>query len=193
MTAQPATIQVQYVNQPKPGKRTGSIKDANGHYWQVAPPHLQYFSPGQQAEILYDDHGNYQMVVGMGGQLFPKEPTQPQPGSAVPRNANWPGPQTQHREYTREPIKPKEDETAEQIFITGIVGRAMGSGSFVIEQIPELTRVAAYAWRTRHQQSVLEGQTGSPAHSARSDIDSQYGGDHPHAPNMETGDPGPFE
>ena len=72
----------------------------------------------------------------------------------------------------------------------GVVGRAMGSGAFKIEQVLELTQVAAYAWRHRHESSIFEQQS-SPAHSARSDIDSQYGGDHPDAPPMgDPNDPG---
>ena len=184
---QAATIQVQYVNQPREAHwKSGSIKDSNGQYWNVPKEQLGMFQQGETCEILWEQTGKYPSIVGKGGQLFPKQPTQPQPGSAVPRNVNWPGPQN------RPPLTyEKKQDTPEEIFITGVVGRAMGSGSFVIEQIPQLTRMAAYAWKTRHENPEGLSPADSPGHQARTDIDSQYGGDHPEAPPMtDPGDPG---
>lgn len=42
-------------------------------------------------------------------------------------------------------------DTAEEIFVTGVVGRAMGSGKFGVEDIEGLTKAAMNAWRERHR------------------------------------------
>lgn len=170
MTAQPATIQVQYVNPPKPGKRAGSVRDANGQYWTVAPEHLGFFSPNQMAEILYDDHGNYKMVVGMGGQLFPAQARQPAPGSAVqpaqpqtygqPRNAAWPAPPTQ--ELTRVP----DSQPTTPPILSNILATAVEAGL-----IKEPGDLVAWAYHVRqavenyHSSGVID--THSPAGQAR--------------------------
>lgn len=48
-----ATIIPQYVNQPKPGARSGSVKDGDGNYWSVDPRDLSMFTVGQPATIDY--------------------------------------------------------------------------------------------------------------------------------------------
>ena len=43
--------------------------------------------------------------------------------------------------------RPRTTTEAENIFVTGIVGRSMGSGQFRVDQISELTVAARRAWR----------------------------------------------
>ena len=164
MTAQLATIQVQYVNQPREANWShGNVKDVNKQLWSVRKDRLSYFTAGETCDILWEQTGKYPEIIGKGGQPFPSQQPAPQPGTAAPRNANWPGPPPQPV-TTLTYTKDGKQDTPEEIFITGIVGRAMGSGKFEMEQIPELTRIAATAWRNRHQPPV----TLSPAESDHS-------------------------
>jgi hypothetical protein len=48
------TITVQYVNEPKPGKKMGSIKATDGRYFGVYPDKLGLYFKGQAATIEYD-------------------------------------------------------------------------------------------------------------------------------------------
>jgi hypothetical protein len=49
-----ATIQVQYVNQPKEAHwKSGSIKDANGQLYNILKEHLGYFSPGETCDVPF--------------------------------------------------------------------------------------------------------------------------------------------
>ena len=50
---QTATIQVAYVNPPKPGKKQGSVKDAEGNIYGVWPDKLALFEPGNVYTIEY--------------------------------------------------------------------------------------------------------------------------------------------
>lgn len=194
-----ATIQVQYVNPPRQANwRHGSVKDTNGQRWSIAKEHLGMFSPNQTVEILWEQIGQYPTIIGMGGQPFPSAPRPPQPGTAAP--------QTAAQIYNKPVLAPQQPgpvaqlpapDKEEGMFIMGVVGRAMGSGNFSIEEIPELTRTARYAWQTRQKLAevqVRETQE-SPAHQARSDIDSQYGVEHPNMtdiPMTDPNDPGPL-
>ena len=48
------TVMVQYVNQPKEGKKQGSIKTDDGRYFGVWPEKLCLYTPGEFYEIEYD-------------------------------------------------------------------------------------------------------------------------------------------
>ena len=49
-----ATVTVAFVNQPKPGKKRGSIKSTDNVYYQVNPAMLSSFAQGGQYEIVYE-------------------------------------------------------------------------------------------------------------------------------------------
>lgn len=49
------TIEVQYVNQPQPGKKKGSIKDKNNVMYGAFPDKLALFRPGGTYEISYTE------------------------------------------------------------------------------------------------------------------------------------------
>ena len=46
-----ATLTVQYVNEPKPGKKLGNIKSDDGQIWFVVPAMLRRFSAGQTYKV----------------------------------------------------------------------------------------------------------------------------------------------
>lgn len=50
---QVAEVIPKYVNQPKPGKRFGSIKDEQGNLYLVQPAMLSLFSPGNPSKFEY--------------------------------------------------------------------------------------------------------------------------------------------
>jgi hypothetical protein len=54
-----ATLTVQYVNEPKPGKKLGNIKGIDGQIWFVAPGMLRRFSEGETYKVEYaESHAN---------------------------------------------------------------------------------------------------------------------------------------
>ena len=50
-----ATIEVKYVNEPSEGKKTGSIKGANGELYGVFPEMLPNFTTGKVYEVEYGE------------------------------------------------------------------------------------------------------------------------------------------
>ena len=119
-----ATVTPKYVNQPKPGGKMGSIKDSAGELWLLDPGLLASFSPGRAttvewASFAYKDGGTGKKITGIVHGASTN-------GSAAPQ--------------------PAHGNQGREIFITGVVGRAMGSGKFGFDEIPNLTRVAAAAW-----------------------------------------------
>lgn len=59
-----AKIQVQYVNDPKPGKKWGSIKATDGIYYYGPPSVLQAFQVGDECTIEFEnsDDGQFRQV-----------------------------------------------------------------------------------------------------------------------------------
>jgi len=49
-----ATITAQYLNPPKPGRKTGSVKDTDGQYWDVWPDKLAQMQQGGTYQIEYE-------------------------------------------------------------------------------------------------------------------------------------------
>jgi hypothetical protein len=57
-----AVVTVAYVNDPKPGKKNGSIKDDQGQYWSVWPNMLRQFEPGETYELDYEQNGAFRNI-----------------------------------------------------------------------------------------------------------------------------------
>lgn len=115
-----ATVTVDFVNQPKEGKKFGSIKTKELEYISVKPEDLAKFSKGSKYQIEYTqtDQGykNFVRIVAQSNGVAPN-------GS---RNA----------------------DSARDIYVTGVVGRAMGSGKFGMDEIGLLTAKAIAAWES---------------------------------------------
>lgn len=108
------TVTVQYVNQPREGKKMGSIKTEDGAYYSVNPSDLGQFQKGQTYSIEYDE-------TTVNGRTF--------------------------RNFKRIiSSAPTGGDKEEMIFITGVVGRAMGSGQFKPADIVTLAVAAKEAW-----------------------------------------------
>lgn len=130
------SITVKFVNPAKDGFKFASLKLADDTFISVRPEDLGLFSKGGTYAVdielsdKMDKYGNpYRMVKKLAGGTAPAQrgPT-PQPMSQTMPQGNQ----------------------AEEIFVTGIVGRAMGSGQFQIEDIVSLTQAATQAWRSRN-------------------------------------------
>lgn len=133
---------------PKPGKTNYNVKDSTGTYYSTPPEVAASMVVGQPVIIHYESKPGQRdgrmvhfvkdaQIVGQApvGQVIPAQ-TMPQQSVTIPPN---PVPQL--------PIPQPQDLQSENIFITGVVGRAMGSGSFTIMDIPLLTKAARAAWR----------------------------------------------
>ena len=114
------TIHVKYINPPAEGRKRGPVKPDDGSYYGVLPDMLGRFSPGRLYEIEYGEHvyqgKTYRTITGVRESRAAEEKT-----------------------------KPARSE-AEIIFITGVVGRAMGSGKFAFDQVTMLALEAKKAW-----------------------------------------------
>lgn len=97
-----ATINVQYVNPPKPGKKQGSIKTVDGQFYGVDPTQLGQFREGGTYTVEYDTHvyqgKEYKTFRRMDGVLPLPAPVQ-----------------TGRPAHTQ----------AVEMFVMGVIGRAM--------------------------------------------------------------------
>lgn len=123
-----ATITPKYVNQPLPGKKLGSIKDQQDVKWFVDPGLLGSFHQGTAITVEWEP-----MKFSDGKES--KKITGVVHGAA---------PQAAHAVNGAAPSEHPNRER--DIFITGVVGRAMGSGKFGGEDLPALVRCALAAW-----------------------------------------------
>lgn len=130
---QTETVTVAYVNDPKPGKRYGSIKTEEGHYYSVQPAQLALFKKGGTYQINYkfDDTGQYRNFVSMAGAS---------PGNKSLPNGNG---------HTK----------AEEMFVMGVIGRAIqGSGTVPDEAtLTSFVRHAKNAWRKGMAEAPARG------------------------------------
>lgn len=154
-----AQVVPQYVNQPRqPQHRNGSIKDQAGQYYSVDKNSLHLFQQGQPANITYEQkqgqRGPYNVVTAVNGQPIGGGMTQA--GQAAP------------------PVQrqtPVGDTKAEEMFVMGVVGRAMGSGQFAVTDIGLLAKAATQAWRERERD-----RSEQPAGDPRDDLDDGWPG-----------------
>ena len=129
-------ITVAYVNPPKGNARSGSIKDVNGIYYSVWPDKLDQFEVGGRCTIEYEEkqanNGNFYKTFN---RIVHGE------GYAAPSTSN-----TTNR-VTSGAAKP--DDTAIQIFVTGVIGRAH-EGTGVVpskEDVERMVRGLREGWK----------------------------------------------
>lgn len=141
----------QYVNQPKqPGGKYGNIKLQDGTIYMIPTHALANFAPGMVANIDFNQQNwgqpprPFNVVTAVNGV--------PITGQAGPvQGGDRPAPTPQN--------VPQSDKE-EGMFIMGVVGRAMGSGQFDMDQILGLTQRAALAWKKRHERLTFEQNHG---------------------------------
>ncbi len=161
-----AEVTVQYVNQPKPGKKKGSIKTVELGYVNVWPDKLDLFFKGQRTVIEFSESQSasggqpFLDFVRLAGeqpqgrsapQSYNPPPQRPQPGynpqyAQQPPPPRKPDPRLSAPATVPRQFNPEIDQMALQIFVTGLTGRAMGSGHFAPEDIDALTENAVAAF-----------------------------------------------
>lgn len=160
-------IRVQYVN-PRQGNRPASIKDANGVFYTVSDAAVGYFQPGAEGDLgYYVNQRGYNVATAWNGQQLPRGDGQPptrSPASAQQRQPPQQQPPQQQRPPQQRSADPQGAAKAEEMFVMGVVGRAMGSGKFGVADIADLAREATTAWKQRNNPvpppSVYDGDPG---------------------------------
>lgn len=151
-----ATITPRYINDPKPGKRNYWVKDAAGVGWSVPPAEAQKMVANQPCVVAYTVfQGNNGHSTNMVERVDATQAAAPAPQPAAQY-----APPVQQAQAPLPPAptyQPPEDPKAEEIFVTGIVGRAMQSGNFSVDDIPRLTNMALWAWRNRQPEMAIDG------------------------------------
>jgi hypothetical protein len=128
-----ATIDVQYVNDPRPGMKSGSVKTRDGVYYGVKPAMLGLFKPNNHYEIQYESMVSkgktYHNVVSV-------KPAAEQAGGGAPAPRSSGGYQT-------------DDKTAERIFVCGAINAAISSNQLVVQTTDLIQAVNSLrdAWR----------------------------------------------
>lgn len=120
---QTATIDVSFVNPPKPGKKMGSVKTRDDDFYLVFPEDLAKFSPGQTYQVNYETNNfngtDFKTIK------FPKT-----------------------RQPSRVPAKANGHTQSVEMFVMGTIGRCLqGAGTFPeAAQLTEWVRDARKAW-----------------------------------------------
>ena len=129
-----------FVNPPKAGGKMGSIKDQQDGFYLVPPAYLSSFQIGQPVNIEYTEkigqQGSPIRFINSINGLRCTGQQGPVQGGDRPAPA---------------PQNVPQSDKEEGMFIMGVVGRAMGSGQFGMDDILGLTQRAALAWKKRHE------------------------------------------
>lgn len=149
------TITVKYVNQPRPGKKQGSVKDDNGTIYGVYPDKLSLFQPNATYEIEYKDSEwqgkTYHNIV-----------------SVKPAGGLSPAPQSNGGGNYR-PTSPVD---AERMYVCSLVNAGIQAGRIDFSEgaIEAATNAARNAWRNTFG-AVTPLNTPAPPVRGRSDMD----------------------
>jgi len=156
------TFAIKYVNFPKPGGKYGRLVDANGQTIWCPPDLLGMFRAGMTVDI-----GTKQQTWGQGETAREVTIATSGPQGVLPGvqqgHAYGSGPQA--RTAYAPPVRSNTgfqprvvqggggapDKDAKMIFVTGVVGRAMGSGKFTASEIGVLAQEAARSYELLHK------------------------------------------
>lgn len=131
-------INIKYVNPAKEGKKFGSLKSVEGETYWVPAGMVSGFRAGTSVDVPVEVQkwgANMVNVVSGAARTSTEQ-------------APWQKPQPQQPAQNAQPpaTSGHSDNTAGMIFVTGVVGRAMGSGQFASGDISHLTHEALKAW-----------------------------------------------
>lgn len=145
------TATVAYVNDPKPGKKNGSIKLGDGTYLGVRPNMLSQFSAGKTYDIEYEEH-DYQGQTYKTVKTAKAQVNGASAQGAPPQRASW---------------SPKDSEHA---FVTKILGDAVRGGQ--IELTVDTLTAAVRMLRKVHKQGFADGPV-APASQQGQQVDPE--------------------
>lgn len=152
---QTATITIQTVSPPSAGKRNWLVTDTAGTRYSANPKIGQPLQAyvGQTLQIIWKpgDKVNFleDAQLPQGGVAAPPPMPAPAPMPqpvAAPPPIYTPAPAP----IAAPPAAVSEEQRQENMFVMGVVGRAMGSGSFSSNDVLLLTHAAVQAWESRH-------------------------------------------
>ena len=158
-------VNIKFVNFPQPGKKFGRLQLDNGMTIWVPPNLLDSFRAGMSCEIGTKEQlwGDKPVVVattgpqqGYGGQQGSASSQGYNQGQSNTRTYQRPNTGFQPRVIQGGGGRPEPD--ARMIFVTGIVGRAMGSGKFSASEIAVLTQAAMQAYDLSQKPPVDQRQ-----------------------------------
>ncbi len=142
-----------YVNAANAGKKYGSIKDEQDNKYVVPANMVNQFQVGVPVDIQFENQTwggePVSVIISVGAQTSQQSAQVTLPPQIQPVPHNPPAQQVPHTP-TQQSAPTLEDPTSENIFVTGIVGRAMGSGQFGSTDISLLAKAAVQAWRDRY-------------------------------------------
>ena len=127
-------INIKYVNPAKPDKKYGSIKSVEGETYWVPASMVSQFQPQTTVDVPTQSAkwgANVVQVVAGHAQ------------ASAPSTAAWSKPQAPAVSAAASGNMDRKDAL---IFVTGVVGRAMGSGQYKVSEISDLTHEATKAW-----------------------------------------------
>jgi hypothetical protein len=148
-------VSIAQVTFPQPGRKFGKLQLNDGQTLWVPPELLGQFRGGMVAEV-----GTKQQTWGQGtdARQVTIVTTGPMQGGMLPQQATPYGQGYGQPTAQQAPQRPntgfqprvyegggrqKTDGEAKMIFVTGVVGRAMGSGKFTASEIAVLAQEAA--------------------------------------------------
>lgn len=132
-------INIKYVNPAKEGKKFGSLKSVEGETYWVPAGMVSGFTAGTTVDVPTEVQkwgaNMVNVVSGAARASTEQNPWNkaqpPKPQASAPAPAATPS---------------RIDQKDALIFVTGVVGRAMGSGQFKSGDISDLTHEALKAW-----------------------------------------------
>lgn len=144
-------ITPKYVNEPRNGARSGSIKDEQGQYWGCPPEMLDQFQVGVPVTVDYSTNvakgKTYYNIEGIAnsGTHAPSGLPMTGHGHQPPPRAH---PQTTYPASNYHP-NGEGPEKQENIFICGVVNNAVAHQSYPLDatSLTQLIQVARLAWR----------------------------------------------
>ena len=140
-------MKIKYVNSPKkPDGKFGNIKMETGETFFVTVGNLNRFAVGMEIEPPSKSEKWGDNVV----QIIPAH-YDPRANSNTPQQQAQAAPPPLNPSYsTPAPSAPRTNGALGkegEMFVMGVVGRAMGSGKFDVTDIDLLTKAAVAAWR----------------------------------------------
>ena len=135
-----AQINVKWVNAAKEGKKFGSLVDVDGTKYMCPASMVSQFRPGTTVDVpTQQAKWGVDIVNVIAGHAQ----------ASAPSTAAWSKPQVP---AVAPPATGNMDRKDALIFVTGVVGRAMGSGQFKPSDIETLTHEATKAWFSLKEQ-----------------------------------------
>ena len=134
-------INIKYVNPAKDGKKFGSIAGTDGTRYMVPAGMVGQFQPNTTVDVptKVEQWGATSVTI-VAGHASAAPVSAPQQSYSPP-----PPPTAAPQAHSYAPHAAAVDKDA-FIFVTGLVGRAMGSGKFASGDMTDLTHEALKAW-----------------------------------------------